>query len=261
MKISTPMFVLMTFAACGNALAEEAITDGKWRGNGGASVSISSGNTNSRSLNLTADAARMREDDKLSLYLQMLGSRAESTNNGVTSTNTTANQWLAGTRYDHTISGEMFGFAGLDFSHDLIKLLSLRSVVSGGLGYHMINTTDNQWDLLGGLAYRQDKYSNPGILIDNVMEISHSTTELLLGEESSHKLTESTSFKQKLVVSQALGNSKGVRARLDTGLLVALNKTMSLSVTLQDRYDSTANAPIKKSDILFFTGINVKFGG
>jgi len=245
---------------CTNALADEPKRDGLWRGNGGAALSISSGNTRSQSLNLTADAARLTADDKLSLYLQILGSRAESVSNGVTSTNTTANQWSAGTRYDHTISGEMFGFGALDLSRDQIKLLSLRSVVSGGLGYHLIKTDDNQWDLFGGLAYRTDKYNEPGVLVNNELKTHIHATELPLGEESSHKLTESTSFNQKLVVSPDLTN-KGTRATFDAGLRVALNKTMSLSVTLQDRYDSTAEAPVKKNDLLFFTGINVKFGG
>lgn len=260
MKISTSILLFAVAANSAIAVADEPKKDGLWRGSGGAALSLSSGNTNSESLNLTADAARMTADDKLALYAKVLASRAESTSNGVTSRNTTANQWLAGTRYDHTISGEIFGFGGLDLSHDQIKTLSLRSVISAGLGYHLIKTADNQWDVLGGLAYRADQYSDPGILIDNQLKTSHNSSELLLGEESSHKLTESTSFKQKLTVSPSLG-SQGTRATFDAGLSVALNQTMSLSVTLQDRFDSTAQAPVKKNDILFFTGINVKFGG
>lgn len=166
-----------------------------------------------------------------------------------------------GTRYDHTIAGELFGFGGLDFSHDQIKKLSLRSVASAGLGYHVVKTTDHQWDIFGGLSYRKDKYKEPGVLINNELKTSLNATELMLGEESNHKLTESTSFKQKLAIYPNLSSSKGTRATFDAGLLVALNKTMSLSITVQDRYDSLAQAPIKKNDILFFTGINVKFGG
>jgi putative salt-induced outer membrane protein len=260
MKILTYMILLATMAGCGSAFADEAIQDGKWRGSGGAALSISSGNTNSKSLNLTADAARITSVDKLSLYVQIIASRAESTTNGVTSTTTTASQWMTGTRYDHTISGEMFGFGGLDFSHDQIKYLALRSVASGGLGYHLINMNDKQWDIFGGLAYRVDQYSSPGILINNEMKTSRNVTQFQLGEESSHKLTESTSFKQKLVVSPTL-SSNGTLATFDAGLLVTLNSSMSLSVTLQDRFDSLAQLPVKKNDMSFFTGINVKFGG
>ena len=124
----------------------------------------------------------------------------------------------------------------------------------------MIKTPENQWDVFGGVAYRIDKYNGLGVSINNEVVTKLNATELLLGEESAHKLTESTSFKQKFVVSPNLSSSKGVRATFDTGLLVALNKTMSLNVTLQDRYDSLSQSPVKKNDILFFTGINVKFG-
>jgi putative salt-induced outer membrane protein YdiY len=257
MKVYVSLLILVVTTNIDIAIADEIKTDGLWRGNAGAALSISSGNSKSESLNLTADAVRATVDDKLSLYAQILGSRAES--NGVTSTS--ANQWMAGGRYDRNITGELFGFGGLDFSHDQIKLLSLRSVVSGGLGYHLIKTSGNQWDLFGGLAYRTDKYSEPGILVNNELKTSLNATELLLGEESSHKLTESTSIRQKLVIAPSLSSNKGTRATFDAGLLVALNKTISLSVKLQELYDSNAQAPVKKNDILFFTGINVKFGG
>ena len=260
MKLFTSLLLFFFVAISGIAFAEEPKKDGLWRGVGGAAFSLAAGNTSSESLNLTVDAARLTVNDKLALYAQILARSAESTVNGVTSRDTTANQWLAGTRYDHTLSGEVFGFGGLDLSHDQIKLLSLRSVISTGLGYHLIKTPEDRWDVLGGLAYRTDRYNVPGILIDNELKTSHNSTELLLGEESSHQLTESTSFKQKLTVSPNL-SSTGYRAAFDAGLSVALNKTMSLSVTLQDRFDSTADAPAKKNDVLFFTGINVKFGG
>lgn len=260
MKISASLLFLAGISSCGMALADEVKMDGQWRGSGGAALSIASGNTRSKSLNLTLNAARQTTIDKLSLYLQALGSRAESTANGVTSTNTTANQWMAGTRYDHNISGDMFGFGALDFSHDQIQMLSLRSVISAGLGYHVIKTAENQWDVFAGLADRTDRYNNPGVIINNTLETRLHTTELPLGEESNHRLTDTTSFKQKLVVSPTL-NSKGTRATFDAGLQVTLNKTMNLSVTLQDRYDNLARTPVKKNDILFFTGVNVKFGG
>ena len=62
------------------------------------------------------------------------------------------------------------------------------------------------------------------------------------------------------MVNPSLSSDKGVRVAFDTSLLVAMNKTLSLSVALQDRYDSHAQAPTKNTDTLFFTGINVKFG-
>ncbi|MGA8148863.1 MAG: DUF481 domain-containing protein [Gallionellaceae bacterium] len=256
MKVSLSLLFLATMASCGNALADDAKLDGQWRGSAGAALSASSGNTQSSSVTVTADAVRQTADDKLSLHGQILGSQSKS--NGVTST--TANQWAAGTRYDHNISADTFGFGGLDFNHDQLEQLTLRSVVSGGLGYHLIKTPENQLDLFGGVTYRADQYSGAGVNINDQMKTSLNAVELLLGEESHHKLTESTSFKQRLEIDPNMSSDKGTRAEFDAGLLVAMSKTLSLNVTLQDRYNSLSEAPIKKNDLTFFTGVNVKFG-
>ncbi len=256
MKTLTLLMLLAAMVIHGNVLAVDAKQDGKWRGSGGAALSISSGNTRSSSLNLSADAARVTSEDKLSFKGHILGSRSEKS--GVASTS--ANQWSIGTRYDHNISAVTFGFGGLDFSRDQIKLLTLRRVVSGGMGYHLLKGPETQWDILGGASHRADQYSGAGISINNQQRTSFNSVELLLGEESTHKFNDVTSFRQSLMVYPNLSNSKGARATLDAGLQVSMNKTFSLSVKLQNRYDSLAQAPIKKNDLMFFTGINVKFG-
>jgi putative salt-induced outer membrane protein YdiY len=255
MKPSVPLLFLLAMPFFSNALAAEEKLDGKWRGSGGAALSISSGNTNNRTLNLTADAARATQHDKLSLYAQLLGSRSDS--NGITSTS--ANQWAVGTRYDHNLSETLFGYGGLDLSRDQIKQISLRSEISGGLGYHLIKTSDNQWDVFGGLNYRTDQYTGAGVSINNTLRTKFDTVGAVLGEESNHKLTEATSVKQRLTINPDLGSSKGFRATFDAGLLTSLNKTLSLTVNMQVRHDSLAEAPIKKNDIMIFTGLNVKF--
>lgn len=255
-KIALVMFA----AGCVSAWADDAKLDGQWRGNGGAALSYSSGNTRSSSLALATDAARQTSDDKLSLYAQALGSRAQSTINGVAGTNTTANQWRAGARYDRNITETTFGFGGLDFNHDQIQLLSLRSVVNGGGGYHLVKTPETQWDILGGVSYRSDQYSSPGVTIKNQLRTTFNAVELLLGEESTSKFGDTTTFKQRLVISPNVGSDRGVRMTFDSSLMVAMNKTLSLKVSLQDSYNSLSQAPIKKNDLLFLTGINVKFG-
>lgn len=239
---------------------EKPKADGKWHGNASVSLSYASGNTRSSSLALSTEAVRDTGENKISLYGQALGSRAESTTNGVATTSTTANQWKAGVRYDKNLTETTFGFLAEDLMHDRIQQLSLRSTSSIGLGYHLIKTEETKWDLLSGLTYRVDRYNPPGVLIGNRLRTRFGAAQLLLGEESDSKLTASTRFKQKLVVTPNLGNERGVLATFDASLVVAINESLSLKVTVQDRYNSLAQAPIKKNDLLFLTGINVKFG-
>jgi len=256
MNNAISLALLTTLLVSGNTFATDPTPDGKWRGNGGAAASLSSGNTRSDSINRTAEAASETVQDKLSVKAQILREHAEV--NGIKSR--TANQWKLGTRYDYNVSTSTFGFGGLDFSSDELQSLTLRNVVTAGLGSHLIKTADNQLDVFGGLSYRTDRYSGVGITIDNVLETKFNTGEAMIGEESTYKLTDNTTFKQRLSINQNLG-SAGYRAAFDASLLVAINSTMSLTVSIQDRFDSISETPVQKNDFTLFTGINVKFGG
>lgn len=260
MKAAAWMLLAPLWGACAPARADEATPDGKWRGNASLSASYAAGNTRSSSVALSADAARHTENSKISLYAQALGSRAETTANGSSTTSTTANQWKGGARYDRDVTDTTFGFVALDLLHDRIQSLSLRSVASLGAGYHLVHTSDTRWDLLGGLTYRDDRYNDPGVVVGNALRSRFNTGQLLLGEDSSSTLTSTTTFTQRLVVTPNLNRDRGALATFDASLMVAINASLSLKVTVQDRYNSLSQPPIKKNDFLLLTGLNVKFG-
>lgn len=240
---------------------EPLVAAGRWDGDFNAGFSLSAGNTDSQSLNLGLDTRYQRPDDKLSLSAQYLESRSRSVTNGVVTTSITALQWRLGGRYDRDITAREFGFVGLEFSHDRIRQLDLRTVISSGLGRHLVKTRDDQWDVYGGLTWREDLYGGDGVMINDERQTRLSTIETLLGQESTHQLGGTPArFRQAFVVYPSLFTDKGTRATLDAGLLLDLNKTLSLSVKLQGRYDSLAQAPAEKYDLLFITGLSVKFG-
>ena len=253
-KIS--VLAITSLLASGSAFADAPPADGQWRGAGGAGMSMSTGNARNSSLNLVVDAARVTAADKLSVYGQALFAQSKKDND----TSTTANMWRAGTRYDHNLNERVFGFGGLDLEHDQLKHLSLRGVLSGGLGYHLIKNADTTWDVFGGVAYKMDRYMAPGVIIDGDSRRSYTSPELILGEESTHRLTDTTSFRQRLVLFPNLRDTGEYRAIFDAGLAVAINKTMNLTLSFQDRYDSLATSPAKQNDTLFIAGVNVKFG-
>ena len=234
---------------------------GRWEGDFNASLTATYGNSSGQSLSLSSDTSYQRPDDKLALSAQYLESRARSVSNGVATTNLTASQWRLGGRYDRDLNPLDFGFIGLEFSRDQIRQLLFRTVASAGLGRHLVKSSDHQWDVFAGLSYREDIYDPPGVLIDGVFQARYDAIETLLGQESSYKLSETARLKQKLVLYPGLGNSKGTRAALDAGLQVDLNKTLSLTVKLQGRYDGLAEPPAEKYDVLFMTGLSIRFGG
>jgi putative salt-induced outer membrane protein len=87
-----------------------------------------------------------------------------------------------------------------------------------------------------------------------------SRASLYLGEESSHQLSDTVSFKQRLELYPGLSGDKAKIMKFTAGLGVAMSGTMSLTVGLTDSYNSKPPAGSKKNDVAVFTGLNVKFG-
>jgi putative salt-induced outer membrane protein len=235
-------------------------TAGRWAGDFGAGLTLSSGNTDGQAFNLTLDSTYTRPEDKLSLFGNYLESRARTETDGVVTTSITARRWRAGTRYDRDITEQEFGFVGLEFSHDRVRDLDLRTLVSTGLGRHIYKDAELTWDIYAGLSWREDYYRGEGVEIDGALRKHYTTTETLFGQESTHQFRGSTRFTQKFVLYPGLLKGQGVRATLDAGLLVDINETLSLSVKLQSRYDSQSPPPAEKYDLSLITGLSVKIG-
>lgn len=240
----------LAIALCGllslHGYAQQPATEGQWRGSLTAGLSGASGNTNSLSFNIGADAVKATVADKWSLYFTALyGTKDDSGEK-----TQTANQARGGARYDYNLSEKTFVFGSLDLERDKLQLLDLRSVAGTGLGTHVVKTPETTFDLFGGLSYNHEKFTTE----------TRDSIELLFGEEFSHKLSETTSFKHRLVVYPSLRERGELRAVLDASLVTALSARINLQITLSDRYVSNPQPGIKRNDFLFITGINVTFG-
>lgn len=243
----------LCIALFGAGLAHSQATvkpDGQWRAVIGLGASASSGNTTSTNVSLTGDAVRATDQDKLTAYANALYARSE----GVT----TGEQMRLGGRYDYNLNADWFGFGGLDFERNKLSNIKLRSMGTVGLGYHAIKTPQTVWDLFAGVGYTADSYTEP-TLIDGATRTSYGYPSLLLAQESTHKLSESTSAKQRLAVYPNLRNTGEYRATWDAGLAVAMSKTMNLTVGLGVSYNSEPGVGRKTTDTLLTTGVSVRF--
>ena len=248
MKRSMIAIAALSALTATGAMAGPTPTDGLWRGNLGGSLSLTSGNSKSTNLTLGTDAVSADAMGKTTLYLNAL--RASSETNGVNST--TANVIRGGGRYEYNLSPQTYGFGSLDLERDPIQALKLRSALGAGLGYHVLNTADTLFDVFGGIGYNIERFNLPA------PADSRNSTELILGEESNHKLTDTSAFKQRLAIYPNLKDSGEYRAVFDAGFTTAIAGGWNLNVGLSDRYNSQAVA--KKNDLLFTTGVSTKFG-
>jgi putative salt-induced outer membrane protein len=235
---------------------------GRWQGDFQAGFSLAAGNTNNQSLNLAFDTAYERPEDKLTLMGNYVETRTREEEEGEPAARITSLQWRLGGRYDRNISEQDFGFIGEELSHDSDLDLNLRNVLSVGRGRHLYKDAENSFDVYSGLSWREDYYSGDGVEVDGQQRTRLSVFELMLGEESTHSISDTVRLRQKFVFypGRIDGLGRGRRATLDGSLIVSLNKTLSLSMKLQGRYDSETPPGNKEYDLLFFTGLSFRFG-
>jgi putative salt-induced outer membrane protein len=241
--------------ASSGAFAEPPKTDGLWRGVGGASLSATSGNSEATTALMTVDMASLTTTDKISLGGAINYGRAKV--DGKTST--TSDKWNTFGQYDYNLSPQLFVFGKLAFEGDNVAKLSLRATLAGGVGYKIIETKELTFNVFGGAAYSTDKYKTSQT-IGSDTGTSFSRTSLFIGEESTHQLSASTSFKQRLELYPGLTGDKAKIAKFNAGLAVAMSSTLSLNVGVTDTYNSAPPAGQKKNDMGLFVGVNLKLG-
>jgi putative salt-induced outer membrane protein len=248
---------LLVWAVLGSAAMAQVKTDGQWRGLAGASLSATSGNTEGLALLLNADMARATEQDKITLGGRVNYAKNKNVATGVSET--TANNWGANGQYDYNLSPQIYVFGKLFLEGDQIVDLKLRAALTGGAGYHVIVTHETTFDVFGGVGYIADEYSVAKTIGDET-DTRFDRATLLLGEESSHQLSQTTTFKQRLEVYPGVSGDKAVLVKFNAGLGVAMSSTLSLTVGVTDSYNSKPPVGVKSNDFGLFTGINVKLG-
>ncbi len=224
--------------------------DGQWRYLLTAGANASTGNSKSASLNVSGEAARVRSFDKWTFLAQTAYARSDG--------ETTTERYALGTQYTRDLTPDWFGFGSLDALRDPLANLSWRGSVASGVGYHLIRNERNTFDVSTGLGYTRDRFSEPTV-VDGALRDRYGRLELVLAEESNHKLTDTTSLRQRLAVYPNLRDSGEYRASLDTNLTVAMTKDMNLTAGLSWRYNSDPGVGVKKTDAMFITGVSFRF--
>ncbi|HPU50891.1 MAG TPA: DUF481 domain-containing protein [Burkholderiaceae bacterium] len=250
MKSSQPQ-ILVTSAlalACltGPVHAQTQKPDGLWHGSLAGGLSVASGNTRSKSLSLVADTAKETDQDKTTLYGLVLRADNKSGN----TTTRTADLMRVGGRYDRVISDRLFGYGGLEFEKDDLQNLRLRAVGTVGLGYKVLRTPSTSFDVFGGAGYVRNDFR---------LGTDVSGATLQLGEESTHKLSDTATFKQRGVLYPGLKSELGNRATWDASLAAAVSGNWTVSLGYSLRYFSKAPSGFKKTDSLLIAGVGYKF--
>jgi hypothetical protein len=256
-----------------------------WAGGANLGFALTAGNSETKNLNIGFNATRTGFHDKLILY--------ETSNYAASVTKTagqpnvfatTANSNGGGLRYDRDVNPRTFGFVSGDFFSNSLQELDLRYILGGGIGFHAIKKPNTTLDLLAGINYTHESFSDlmepnptppPATLPYNH---SDSSAALTVGDSFMHKLGKSSVFTQSLLLYPSFSqvnvnpaailpfpspdNVRVFRGALNLGLSTKLNKWLGWQVTLADVFDNhppISTPLIERNDITFATGLNISF--
>src|SRR5271154_302206 len=173
-----------------------------WAGGATLGFALTAGNSETKNLNIGFNGTRTGLHDKLILYETSIYATTSKLALAPIATQTTANSNAGGLRYDHDFAPRVFGFGSADFFNNSLQNLDLRYILGGGIGFHAIKTPNTTLDLLAGINYTHESFSDlmetnpappPPTLSYNH---SDSTAALTVGDNFSHKIGKNSVFTQ-----------------------------------------------------------------
>jgi hypothetical protein len=73
---------------------------------------------------------------------------------------TTEENFNSDVRYDYFFKKKWFWANGINYKRDIINDLDYRVLIGSGLGYQILDTTNNEFDITTGLAYTKEQYTD-----------------------------------------------------------------------------------------------------
>jgi putative salt-induced outer membrane protein YdiY len=232
------------------APAEDATVQGppKWTGSVNIGASYSDGNTDSRAINLAADAERRSEADRWTAKGYWNYSEQRDPNSG----DYVISQRRAGAslKYDFFMTKEFYLNAIGGIETDTLADISLRDYVGGGAGYQWREDSNVKWGSEAGLTYFNTDY-----------KVSEDKEYLAarLANNLAWKINENTALENYLEAFPSLENASDFYGKSDTKVKTNLSKTMFAQLQWVYQYTSTPADNKERADNLLVLGVGWSF--
>jgi putative salt-induced outer membrane protein YdiY len=232
-----------------------------WNGGTTVGFSVARGNSETENLALAVNAVHPTLNDKITLYVSSI-----YTTNQLATPSTVANLVQGGLRYDRNLNPKVFAFGAADFMSNALQFLDLRAVYTGGFGYHVINNDSTTFNVLGGVNYTHETYSNGAVVfpfstppIFASYGVTNRFVALTLGEELNQKVGKSTVVTENFYFYPDLQQTGEYRGVFSFGTATKISKWLGWQNQFGDIYVSNPPIGAKKNDLILTTGLNFSF--
>jgi len=231
-----------------------------WNGGIDVGFSFARGNAQTENLALSFNAIHPTLNDKITLYASSI-----KTTNNLAKPSDVASLEQGGIRYDRNLAPRLFAFAGADFMANALQFLDLRGVYGAGFGFHAVQSETILFNVLGGVNYTHETYSNGPLVVGSVPPVyasygvTHKFVALTLGEELNHKIGKGTVIAQNMYFYPDLQDTSQYRWTFNLGTVTKISKWFGWQNQFGDIYVTNPPATAKKNDVIFTTGLNIAF--
>lgn len=234
-----------------------------WTGGANAGFSLARGNSETENLALALNLVHPTEKDKITVYVSSV-----YTNNALASPSLVANLVQSGLEYDYNLGPRLFANASATFISNALQDLDLRSIYGGGLGVHAIKSSSTTLDLIGGLNYTHETYSDGMPVVPATVPptlTSYGMTNRFMAatieDDFMHKLGKTTVVTEKLDIYPGLTDSQRgqYQVALLLGTVTKINKWLGWQNQFSDIYVSNPPTGTKTNDVIVTTGLNLTF--
>jgi putative salt-induced outer membrane protein YdiY len=212
--------------------------------------SLTSGNSDTLGLNLALGSERKTETHEL-----VLGAVATY---GEADDETTTEKGSLFFNYKR-LFGSSYAYSDTELFRDKIALIDYRFNTSLGYGRYVIDNDDTRLGLEGGVAYIRESYGDPP---DSDVEEDRDTDDrvaLRVAQTFEHKLSGTARVWQSLEYLPEFSDFDNYLLNATVGVEAALNSTLSLRVSVEDRYNSQPPYDSDRNDLLTVAAVAARF--
>jgi putative salt-induced outer membrane protein YdiY len=216
-----------------------------------ANLSLAKGNSDTETFGAGVTAVRATRTDKTSLNFNTLYGRDNK------ASLTTANTTGGGLRYDHNLNPKLFVFGSGDFLTNGLQDLDFRSTLSGGFGWHALKAKNQSFDVLGGLAWTHENYSEVTTTDTTTPASTNSFAALNFGEQYNLKIGASSALTEQANFFPDISDLGRIEFNVNSSFTTKIAKMFNWVTTFTDNYTSFPPAGTLNNDLVLTTGLGV----
>ena len=250
LRLAATLTLLVTTLAAQPALAQAPAPSAPpapppgWTGSIGAGMALTSGNTDTSTVNVGYDMLRDYGTDIVfkSTGLYLRGSSAGASN---------VDRSGADARLEYKLSPRLAAFALTTYARDSFKAIDYLLAPTGGLSYKVVATERTEWTTDGSVGLVFEKNTDRDLNTDGA---------LVAGEKITHKFNATTRFVQAASGLWKMRNLDDAFYMFQAGLVTAVAAHLDLKAEFLNTYKARPTNPLlEKSDQSMVLSVAYKY--